>query len=185
MFQYQIISPTAINLKYEYGGEYFTFNLFRKDEVWILHPFDGILLGNQAMCVLVVQDLFTNKAFQVMLAKENILFSNLRSSVDLDHPNIPIAASNDRESYEDPDDDLMAFVQQHTIEEVIAYEHDLVKQRVAFYKDILQRMFMDDLGPSDREFQKVQEIVRIYEDAADRLSRLNGTDLNLGDRRRW
>jgi len=184
-FQYEITSETAINLKYEYGGEYFTFSLFRDNEVWVLHPFDGMLLRNQAMCVLVVQELFKNKPFQVMLAKEGILFSSIRSSVDLENINAPIATRNEREARDDPADELMNFVQQHSLEEVIAYECDIVKSRTSFYKNILQRMFMDNLGPSDAEFQKIQEIVRIYEQTADKLASLNGPNLDAGKRGRW
>ncbi|ASA25982.1 hypothetical protein [Paenibacillus donghaensis] len=188
VFKYEVTSESTINLKYEYGGEYFTFNLFRSDGLWILHPFDGILIGNQAMCLLVVQELFKHKAFQVMLAKENILFSNIRSSVELDSMNSPIAVRNERGAYEEdpePADDLMDFVQGHTLEEIIDFEASQVKERCSFYKDILQRMFMDDLGPSDPEFRKVQEIVKIYEQTADKLTQLNGPNLDTGGGRRW
>ncbi|WP_379133776.1 hypothetical protein [Paenibacillus sp. sgz500958] len=184
-FQYEITSETAINLKYEYGGEYFTFSLYRDDRGWVLHPFDGILLRNQTMCALVVQELFKHKPFQVMLAKEGILFSNILSTVNLDNVNTPIASRNEREPQDNPADDLMDFVQQHTIEEVIDYECSIINSRISFYKEILQRMFMDNLGPSDPEFQKVQDIVRIYEQALDRLSSLNGPNLDAGRRSRW
>ncbi|KGE16329.1 hypothetical protein [Paenibacillus wynnii] len=183
-FQYELTSETSINLKYEYGGEYFTFSLYRDEWGWVLHPFDGVLLRNQAMCALVVQELFTHKPFQVMLAKEDILFSNIRSTVNLENVNTPIAARNERESHDNPMDDLRGFVEQHTIEEVIDYESGLIGSRISFYKEILQRMFMDNLGPSDPEFQKVQDIVRIYEHSLDKLSSLNGPNLDAGRRGR-
>lgn len=179
-FQYELTSETAINLKYEYGGEYFTFSLYRDDRGWVLHPFDGMLLGNQAMCALVVQELFKHKPFQVMLAKESILFSDIRSTVNLENVNTPIAARNERESHDSPADDMMDFVEQHTVEEVIDYECGLIGSRISFYKEILQRMFMDNLGPSDPEFQKVQDIVRIYEHSLEKLSSLNGPNLDAG-----
>lgn len=183
-FQYELTSETAINLRYEYGGEYFTFSLYRDDRGWVLHPFDGILLRNQAMCALVAQELFKHKPFQVMLAKEGILFSDIRSTVNLDNVNAPVAARNDREVRDNPADDLMEFVQQHSVEEVIDYECSLVGSRISFYREILQRMFMDNLGPSDPEFQKVQDIVRIYEQSLDMLSSLNGPNLDAGRRGR-
>ncbi|KWX78159.1 hypothetical protein AMQ84_10565 [Paenibacillus riograndensis] len=183
-FQYELTSETTINLKYEYGGEYFTFSLYRDDNGWVLHPFDGILLRNQAMCALVAQELFKHKPFQVMLAKEGILFSDIRSTVNLENVNTPIAARNEREYRDNPADDLMEFVQQHSVEEVIDYECSLVGSRISFYREILQRMFMDNLGPSDPEFQKVQDIVRIYEHSLDMLSSLNGPNLDAGGRGR-
>ncbi|KAI7258241.1 hypothetical protein KC345_g10602 [Hortaea werneckii] len=183
-FQYELTSETAINLKYEYGGEHFTFSLYRDDRGWVLHPFDGILLRNQAMCALVAQELFKHKPFQVMLAKEGILFTDIRSTVNLDNVNTPVAARNEREVRDNPADDLMDFVQQHSVEEVIDYECSLVGNRISFYREILQRMFMDNLGPSDPEFQKVQDIVRIYEQSLDMLSSLNGPNLDAGRRGR-
>ena len=183
-FQYELTSETAINLRYEYGGEYFTFNLYRDERGWVLHPFDGILLRNQAMCALVAQELFKHKPFQVMLAKEGILFTDIRSTVNLEHVNAPVAARNEREVRDTPADDLMEFVQQHSVEEVIDYECSLVGNRISFYREILQRMFMDNLGPSDPEFQKIQDIVRIYEQSLDMLSSLNGPNLDTGRRGR-
>ncbi|AIQ57548.1 hypothetical protein [Paenibacillus borealis] len=183
-FQYELTSETTINLKYEYGGEYFTFSLYRDDRGWVLHPFDGILLRNQAMCALVAQELFKHKPFQVMLAKEGILFTDIRSTVNLDNVNTPVAARNEREVRDNPADDLMEFVQ-HSLEEIIDYECSLVQARISFYSEILQRMFMDNLGPSDPEFQKVQDIVRIYEHSLDRLSSLNGPNLDAGRRGRF
>lgn len=184
-FQYELTSETAINLKYEYGGEYFTFSLHRDERGWVLHPFDGMLLRDQTMCTLVVQELFKHKPFQVMLAKEGIILSNIRSTVNLDNVNTPMAARNEREPQDNPADDLLEFVQQHTVEEVIDYECGLTLSRISFYKEILQRMFMDNLGPSDEEFQKVQDIVRIYEHALERLSSLNGPNLDAGRRGRY
>lgn len=184
-FQYELTSETAINLRYEYGGEYFTFNLFRDDSGWVLHPFDGMLLRNQAMCTLVAQELFKHKPFQVMLAKEGILFTDIRSTVNLDNVSAPVAARNERESRGNPADDLMEFVQRHSIEEVIDYECKLVGSRISFYQEILQRMFMDNLGPSDPEFQKIQDIVRIYEQSLERLTDLNGPNLDAGSRGRF
>ncbi|GGF86284.1 hypothetical protein GCM10010912_34470 [Paenibacillus albidus] len=133
-FPYELTSETAINLKYEYGGEYFTFSLYRDDRGWVLHPFDGILLRNQTMCALVAQELFKHKPFQVMLEKEGILFSDIRSTVNLENVNTPIAARNNREYRDNPADDLMEFVQQHSIEEVIDYECSLIGSRISFYR---------------------------------------------------
>ncbi|WNS46335.1 hypothetical protein [Paenibacillus sp. MMS20-IR301] len=184
-FQYQLTSETSINLKFEYGGEYFTFSLYREEGGWVLHPFDGILLRNQAMCALVVQELFKHKPFQVMLAKENIHFDNIRSTINLENVNAPVASRNEREDRTHPADDLMDFVQQHSLEEVIEYECQLIEERINFYKEILQRMFMDNLGPSDPEFQKVQDIVRIHQYSLDSLSSLNGPNLDAGRRGRF
>ncbi len=46
-------------------------------------PFDGMLIRNKDMCQLVINELLKNKYFHVMCAKENILLSELRTTVDL------------------------------------------------------------------------------------------------------
>lgn len=82
-FSFEIIDESKINIVYQYGSSSFNFNLFFNYGVWTLHPFDGILLQNKEMCRLIVTDLFKNKDFHVMLARENILLSTLRTSIDL------------------------------------------------------------------------------------------------------
>lgn len=183
--EYHNISETSINIKYNYGGEYFTFNLYNKAGVWILHPFEGILLGNREMSILVMGELFKNKAFQVMLAKERIPFSELRSSIDVEDVSRSNPPRNDRSGLDEPTDNLMDFIQQHTLDDIINIEQSHLQEKVTFYKDILQQMFMNDLGPSDPEFQKVQQIVRIYDEALSKMSELAGPDIDFGNRRRW
>lgn len=82
-FTFEILDPTTINVRFNYGGEWFEFNLYSKQNQWILHPFDASLLGNPDMCRLVVADLLAHKPFQVMLAKERIMLSQLRTSIDV------------------------------------------------------------------------------------------------------
>ncbi|SFL09494.1 hypothetical protein SAMN03159341_103181 [Paenibacillus sp. 1_12] len=185
-FEFEIMNGSSINLRYLFGGEWFTFNLYLSDEVWILHPFEGILLGNKEMSRLVIADMFTNKTFLVMLAKERILLSNIHSSMDLgqqseeqisyrgkieDQPE----PANDKDNM----DDMDAFIQANSIEEVIEQEKKLVLSRVNYFREILKRMFMDGLGPNDEEFDKVREIVKIYEEAAHKLG--NRDDLFNGN----
>ena len=183
-FSYQHISESSITLTYQYGGEHFTFNLFLRDGVWIIHPFEGILIGNVEMCSLVMKDLFMNKAFQVMLAKERIPLSELRSSIDFDMIAAPVASRNNREDRFDGDMELLSFIQQHTIDEVIEMEAAVMQGRVEFYQNILQRMFMDGLGPEDSEFQKIQQVTSIYKESIERLSNLNGPHFNFNRRGR-
>lgn len=125
------------------------------------------------------------QAFSGNAGERKYSFSDIRSTVNLENVNTPIAARNERESHDSPADDMMDFVEQHTVEEVIDYECGLIGSRISFYKEILQRMFMDNLGPSDPEFQKVQDIVRIYEHSLEKLSSLNGPNLDAGRRGRF
>lgn len=195
-FEFEVVSSAAINLRYNYGGEWFTFNLFLRDGYWILHPFQGILIGNKEMCRLVVAELFSHKPFQVMLAKENIPFSTVRSSVDLEgsgEDEVEVRrGSYDFGEDEDAGDsnsdaeDMISFAQRHSIEEVIQYEQHLIRDRIDVYTKILERMFMDGLDPHHSEFQKVQAFIRIYEEAHLKFSELQGlNDGGSSGRRRW
>jgi hypothetical protein len=83
-FSFEVIDRTSINVEYQYGSEKFILNLFNRNGVWTIHPFDGILLHNRELCRHVMIDLFKNKYFQIMLAKEDIRLSELRTSIDLD-----------------------------------------------------------------------------------------------------
>jgi hypothetical protein len=49
-FQYENISYSTININYNYGGEFFTLNLYQKDGVWIIHPFEGKLGSGNVNC---------------------------------------------------------------------------------------------------------------------------------------
>jgi hypothetical protein len=171
-FEFEIMTESSIHLRYLFGGEWFTFNLFLRDDVWILHPFEGILLGNKEMSRLVIAEMFTNKTFLVMLAKERILLSNIHSSIDLGRNEQPLpnrgVVVDDRSGTVDIDD-MDSFIQEHSMEEVIEQEKKLVLGRVDYYKEILKRMFMDGLGPNDEEFDKVREIVKIYEETAQKF----------------
>jgi hypothetical protein len=165
-FEFEVLTESSIHLRYNYGGEWFSFNLFLRDDVWILHPFEGILLGNKEMCRLVIADLFSNKPFLVMLAKERILLSNIQSSIDLGREEESVRTTRDFADRSTPVkvDDMDAFIQEHTLEEVIELEKNLVSGRISYFKEVLQRMFMDGLGPDDTEFEQIRDIVRIYED---------------------
>ncbi|NHN29456.1 hypothetical protein [Paenibacillus agricola] len=192
-FEFEVMTESSIHLRYLFGGEWFTFNLFLRDDVWILHPFEGILLGNKEMSRLVIAEMFSNKIFLVMLAKERILLSNIHSSIDLghrekpampkrggmgeragtvnrNHPAIPeIPEISEVTEATDDLEDLDAFIQGNSLEQVIEQERSLVLRRVTYYKEILKRMFMDGMGPNDEEFDKVRNIVKIYEETAQKL----------------
>ncbi|WP_240418248.1 hypothetical protein [Paenibacillus periandrae] len=185
-FEFEIINESSINLRYLFGGEWFTFNLYLSDDVWILHPFEGILLGNKEMSRLVISDMFTNKTFLVMLAKERILLSNIHASMDLGQQSeqqIPLRGriedQPEPEDHKDSLDDMDAFIQGNSIEEVIEHEKNLVISRITYFREILKRMFMDGLGPNDEEFEKVRGIVKVYEEAAQKLG--NQDDLFNGN----
>ncbi|MBP2000834.1 hypothetical protein J2Z69_001865 [Paenibacillus shirakamiensis] len=183
-FNYSCITESSINITYLYGGEYFNFNLYMKEGVWILHPFDGILLGNMEMSKLVMSDLFQNKSFQVMLAKERIPFSILRTSIDLEGH----VESNHRNSSRDQSnapDSILDFIEEHTLEEIIQLEQLELRKKISLYSSIMQHMFMNDLGPSDVEFQRIQQITRIYEKALTSMENLNGPHLDFGNQARF
>ena len=73
-FSFEMLDQHTINVEYVFGSEKFIFNLFYSNDNWTIHPFDGILLKNRDLCRSVMSDLFQNKSFQIMLAKENIYF---------------------------------------------------------------------------------------------------------------
>lgn len=191
-FTFEILDPATINIRFNYGGEWFEFNLFHKQNQWLLHPFDATLLGNPEMCRLVIADLLANKPFQVMLAKERILLSALRTSVDLTGSREQGRVRGGRfdDTYEDmdmdselePADSLEEWIRNHTFEEILTQELEWVHNRRELYNSLLQKMFYENLGPGDEEFDKVQEITRIYKDAAGRLSELINPDAPSRDR---
>jgi hypothetical protein len=186
-FTFEILDPTTINIRFNYGGEWFEFNLFLKQNQWILHPFDASLLGNPDMCRLVVADLLAHKPFQVMLAKERILLSQLRSSIDVSGNEGAERVRGGRFEDEDdvidnPADSLDDWIRNHTFEEILNIELHGVEDRLRHYQALLQKMFYDNLGPGNVEFDKVQEITRIYKDAAGRLTELIDPDSFLRDR---
>jgi len=186
-FTFEILDPTTINVRFNYGGEWFEFNLYSKQNQWILHPFDASLLGNPDMFRLVVSDLLAHKPFQVMLAKERIMLSQLRTSIDVSGNRY----DQDRERgrggrYEDEaeenDDPIEDWIRNHTFDEILAQELQVVEERLQLFNTLLQKMFYENLGPGNLEFDKVQEITRIYKDAAGRLDGLIDPDSFLRDR---
>ncbi|MFB9276581.1 hypothetical protein [Cohnella cellulosilytica] len=181
-FTFEILDSSTINIRFNYGGAWFEFNLFYEREQWILHPYDASLLGNPEMCRLVIADLLANKTFQVMLAKERILLSQLRTSVDVSgdrYERIPSERSgreNEREPERGAGDEIDRWVQQHTFKEIVDQERQRLESRLQLYQTLLQKMFYQNLGPGDDEFDKVQEITRIYKDAIGRLDGLADRD---------
>ncbi len=175
-FTFEILDSSTINLRFNYGGAWFEFNLFYRDEQWILHPYDATLLGNPEMCRLVVADLLGNKVFQVMLAKQRILLSQLRTSVDVSNDRFERIPSErverDRGAEQGVGDEIDRWVQQHSLTEIIDQEQRRVEERLQIYQTVLQKMFYQNLGPGDEEFDKVQEITRIYKEAFGRLGEL-------------
>lgn len=170
-FEFEIFPNQTINLMFNYGGERFTFNLYESEDQWILHSFDSSLLGNKEICLLVVADLLKNKAFQVLLAKERIPPSQIHTSINLQFaeaerealPSLPSRSNPPPiviNNYNDMDD----FIDTHTLEDILIEESVHIQTKIKFYNDILQRMFMEGSGPSEREFQKIQGIVRAYND---------------------
>lgn len=182
-FTFEIISESNINVRYIYGGEWFTFNLFNREGQWVLHPFDSSLIRNKDMSRLVIADLLQHKPFQVMLAKEGIILSELNTSIPLgreeeetvryeDLPrldrqsDIIIDKPNDVIS---PSIDIDELIEENELVDLIRMEIQLIESRQNIYNQVLHRMFMANLGPSDVEFQKIQQVVKAYGEAKTRL----------------
>lgn len=178
-FSFEIISDSTINIEYIYGSELFKLNLFLRNGYWTIHPFDGMLLQNRELCKLVMIDLFRNKYFQIMLAKENIALSSIRTSIELEPSSEPerLNPAERRGGRQDapPIDETEEFIGNHSIEEIIQIEHDMLEQRVTFYGDLLKKMFMDNYGPGDYEFDKVQSLVRILKESQGKMIELTHT----------
>ncbi len=179
-FSFEIVDESKINIQYKYGSALFTFNLFLQQGVWTLHPFDGILLQNKDMCSLVVAELFKNKDYHVMLAREHILLSELRTSIDLqtrqDRTSAgpapkPKPAPDDR-----PSDEMTDFIETHSFDDVLELELKQMQQRMEFFQEILHRMFMDGYGPEDADFMRVQAVVKVYKGTIERLRGIDGSD---------
>lgn len=188
-FTFEIMDEDTINIRILYASEWFTFNIYYRDHAWTLHPFDGMLIQNKDMCRLVIGDLFKNKNFHVMCAKENIRLSELRTTIHLD-PEVEAAPpdrSRDRDERGrgEPSSDLQAFIDEHSLEEIIEIEKETIQSRAAFYKKILENMFMEGYGPTDKEFMRVQAIVSIWTEAYHKMNGSSDQDF-LGDKpRRW
>jgi len=181
-FSFELIDDSMINIHYQYGSTVFIFTLFMRDEEWTLHPFDGILLQNKEMCAIVVTDLLKNKDFHVLLARENITLSSLRTSIDLR----PDSAEDNRPSSGGQvRDEKTDFIEEHSFEDILELEKEMVQERLAFYQDIIQRMYMDGYGPEDTEFNKVQGLIRIYKETYERLGSLDDFDLKGKSGKRW
>lgn len=176
-FSFEIVDESKINIQYQYGSALFTFNLFLQQGVWTLHPFDGILLQNKDMCSLVVAELFKNKDYHVMLAREHILLSELRTSIDLqDRRSVgPVPKPKPEPDYS-PSDDMTDFIETHSFDDVLELEIDQVQRRIEFFQEILHRMFMDGYGPEDADFMHVQAVVKVYRETIERLRGINGGD---------
>lgn len=184
-FTFEIVDESTINTRILYANEWFTFNIYEKDHIWTLHPFDGMLIRNKDMCQLVINELLKNKYFHVMCAKENILLSELRTTVDLSHrtsPSIP-PPREDRLDEELPED-VQSFMDHHTLEEIIDFEKEIVQKRMSFYKQMLEAMFMQGAGPADQEFVKIQSIFVIWKEAYEKLNGVSDQDVS-GGKKRW
>ncbi|AJS60177.1 hypothetical protein [Paenibacillus sp. IHBB 10380] len=176
-FSFEIISDTNINMEYQYGSETFKLNIYLKHGCWTIHPFDGILLQNRELCRVVMIDLFKNKSFQIMLAKENILLSSLRTSIDLD----PSKQDQDepthsRESVNDRinrTSDYNGYVDQNSsLRDVFEQEVRLCDEKMDMFNDILKQMFMDNYGPGNDEFDKIQALVRTYKETQGKIIKI-------------
>lgn len=185
-FSFEIIDETKINIQYKYGSQFFNFNLFWSTGNWTLHPFDGILIENREMCSLIVADLLKNKDFHVMLAKEKIVLSRLRTTVNLQPDDSEEFEVNPRiDDRSSQGDELMGYIENHSFEEVLELEQQQMQARVDFFQEIIQRMFMEGIGPEDPDFRKVQSIIRIYKDTFDRLGNINDNHMGDYNNKRW
>ncbi|MFX3651348.1 MAG: hypothetical protein ACE3K2_06035 [Paenibacillus sp.] len=185
-FSFEIIDETKINIQYKYGSELFNFNLYYANGEWTLHPFDGILIQNREMCSLIVSELLRNKDFHVMLVKEKIILSQLRTSINLQSDS-PDEWGVDRRiaDYSSHDDELMDYIGNHSFEDILQLEQEQIESRVQFFQQIIQRMFMEGFGPEDADFIKVQSVIRVYKETYDRLGELSDDYQSERGRRRW
>jgi len=190
-FSFEVLNEHNIAIEYKYGSEFFTFNLYFKLGVWTLHPFQGVLLQNKDMCRLVVSDLLKHKEFHIMLIKQHIPISAIRTSIDLDpgegRAENRVRAELDAEPGPGAADDIDVddFIASHTLDELIEQEKLWLEERIVLYKDILQKMFLDGYGPEDEDFAKMQTILRAYTDTADKLNTLLDPGYGGGSLRRF
>ncbi|MDQ0878371.1 hypothetical protein QFZ77_007030 [Paenibacillus sp. V4I3] len=188
-FTFEIVDESTINTRILYANEWFTFNIYEKDHVWTLHPFDGMLIRNKDMCQLVINELLKNKYFHVMCAKENILLSELRTTVDLSNRtsiSTPRPTPSPREERLDDElpDDIKSFMDYHTLDEIIDMEKQIIYKRMTFYKQMLEAMFMQGAGPTDQEFIQIQSIYVMWKESYEKLNGLSDQDLS-GGKKRW
>ncbi|MBP1993485.1 hypothetical protein [Paenibacillus eucommiae] len=187
-FTFEIVGESAINTRILYASEWFTFNIYRKDDVWTLHPFEGILIQNKDMCRLVIADLLKNKYFHVMCAKENILLSELQTSINLqaEPEEIPWIPPRERQIIDhNPFADMQSFIENHSIEDIVELEKQYILNKMSFYKQILESMFMEGYGPTDDDFKRIQSIVAVWSKAYDQLNAPFDQDSSEGSQRRW
>lgn len=218
-FNFEILDAETINIRYNYGGEWFEFNLFRDERGWMLHPFDAVLLGNPEMCRLVVTDLLAHKPCQVMLAKERIRLSGIRTTIDVSGDRETFADSDrfeagsrrdfgqdrpgpgrddgdsfdggteiirgrgardrgspnpagDKEGAGPAEEDLDAWIANNSLQDILRQEKEALERRMTRYNVLLQKMFYDNLGPGNDEFDTVQSVFRLYKEAVAKLSGL-------------
>lgn len=182
-FTYEIISESNINVRFIYGGEWFTFNLFNRDDQWVLHPFDSTLIRNKVMSKLVIADLLQHRPFQVMLAKEGILLSELNTTIQLEeqqaaeveYEELPLNRRGSDLIFDEQRSTIQEtvnidqLIEENDLEDLIKLEVKMIETRQNLYNQVLHKMFMADLGPTDPEFQKIQQIVKTYGEAKARL----------------
>jgi hypothetical protein len=164
---FEIISETNINIEYLYGTEKFTLNIFQKDGYWMIHPFNGILLYNLELCKNVFIELFKNKNFQVMLAKQDILLSSLRTSIDLESRN-QLDDPYKGEDFKDSTNrisEYQDYIDNNSIPDILEQEVHMLDQKIGFFNKILEKLFLNNYGPGDYEFDKIQAIVHAYKEA--------------------
>jgi hypothetical protein len=183
-FSFEVISDTNINIEYLYGDEKFIFNIYLKHDCWTIHPFNGILLQNRELCKIVLIELFKNKNFQIMLAKENILLSSLGTSIDLDHPE-----TTDRsDSVNDRTDRLSEhqdYIDSNSITDILQQEVQMIDKKIVIFNKLLEKMFMGNYGPGDYEFDKIQSLVHIYKDVQEKMDSLSDNDSRRNNKRRY
>lgn len=188
-FSFEIVNDSTINIEYVFGSEKFVLNLFLRQGVWTIHPFDGMLLGNRDLCRSVIADLLRNKDFQIMLAKQGIALSSLRTTIDLEQS----ASEYDGRSRREPEpevepepgsiDDIREFIEYNTIDDIIDLELTQLDNKIAFYGEILKYIFMQNLGPGDPEFDKIQSLQRTFKETRERIARHKDFDLGGGGKR--
>ena len=87
-------------------------------------------------------------------AKENILLSELRTTVDLSNRTSmstprPTPSPREEQLDEELPDDMKSFMDYHTLDEIISLKQ-IIHKRMTFYKQMLEAMFMQGAGRRTR-----------------------------------
>lgn len=92
------------------------------------------MIQNREICSLIVSELLRNKDFHVMLAKEKIILSQLRTSVNLQQDESDEWVADRRNAdYSSHDDELIDYIGNHSFEDMLQLEQEKIEARVQLF----------------------------------------------------